>query len=173
MRPSLRIRTGRPADANRIAVLAVQVWLHTYATVGINDEIAHYVLSELTPEKYLQSLNEPQTHFFVAEYDENLVGFAVVTLGVSCPTGASSAAELKTLYVQEHYIGHGVGKSLLQVAEATARQQSESPLWLKVNAKNARAIGFYGRQGYSQVGTTYFVLGEGRYENHVLIGRDA
>lgn len=169
----LRIRTGRPGDAHRIAVLAVQVWLHTYATDGINDEIAQYVLSEFTPDKYLQSLSAPSTHFFVAEHDENLVGYAVITVGVSCPTGANSIVELQTLYVQEHYIGHGVGKSLLQAAEARARQQSGSTLWLKVNAKNDRAIAFYAHHGYSKAGTAYFVLGEGRYENHVLIGRDA
>jgi ribosomal protein S18 acetylase RimI-like enzyme len=46
-------------------------------------------------------------------------------------------------------------------------------LWLTVNAKNDRAIAFYARQGYTKVGTAYFVLGEGRHENHVLIGRDA
>ena len=173
MRHSLRIRSGRAEDANRLAVLAAQVWLHTYATNGINDVIAQYVLSELTPEKYLQSLNEPATHFFVAEHDENLVGLAVVKFGVPCPTGGSSAAELQTLYVQEHYIGRGIGKSLLQAAEAKAREQSESALWLTVNAKNARAIAFYAHQGYSKVGTAYFVLGEGRHENHVLIGHDA
>jgi len=171
VRQSLRIRAARPGDANRIAVLAVQVWLHTYATDGVNEEVAQYVLSEFTPDRYLQSLSDPESNVYVAEYDENLVGMAVVKLGVSCPTGANSAVELKTLYVQEHHLGHGVGKSLLQVAEAETREQSQCPLWLKVNAKNARAIAFYARQGYTKVGTTYFVLGEGRHENHVLIGR--
>lgn len=173
MRHNFRVRSGRPGDANRLAALAVQVWLHTYATDGINDEIAQYVLSEFTPVKYLQSLSEAATHFLVAEHDENLVGFAVLKVGLSCPTGASSAVELQTLYVQEHYIGNGVGKSLLQAAEVKARKLSESALWLKVNTKNARAIAFYAHHGYSKVGTAYFVLGEGRYENHVLIGRDA
>jgi hypothetical protein len=42
-----------------------------------------------------------------------------------------------------------------------------------VNARNARAIAFYARQGYSNVGSTFFALGEGRHENHVLIGPDA
>jgi len=64
MHHRLRIRTGRTADANRLAVLAAQGWLHTYATDGIDDEIAQYVLSELTPAKYLQSLSEPTTRFF-------------------------------------------------------------------------------------------------------------
>src|ERR1700756_5745053 len=130
MRRSLRIRNGRAEDADRLAVLAVHVWLHTYATDGINDLAAQYVLSELTPEKYSRSLSETATHFFVAENDQNLLGFAVVEFGAPCPTGASSSAELRTLYVQDHHVGQGVGKALLQVAEAKAREHSGSALWL-------------------------------------------
>ena len=146
--------------------------MHTYATGGINRDIAQYVLSELTPERYLALLKEPAIHLFVAEHNENLVGLAVVKFGVQCPAGAGSAVELQALYVQEHFIGQGVGKALLRAAEAKAREQSGSALWLTVNAKNARAIAFYEHQGYSKVGTAYFVLGEKRHENHVFIGRD-
>ena len=170
MRHSPQIRAARPSDVDRLTVLAVQVWLHTYATNGINREIAQYVLSELTIEKFLVRLHEPETSVFVAEYDEFLVGFSVVKSGASCPSGSRSTVELQTLYVQEHFIGYGIGRSLLQAAEAQAREWSTTPLWLTVNAQNARAIAFYSRQGYNRVGTTYFVLGEGRHENHVLIG---
>lgn len=173
MRHSPIIRAGRAEDADRLAVLAAQVWLHTYATDGITSDIAEYVLCELTPHRYSALLSEPASHVFVAEHGESLVGFSVVKLGVPCPGGSDSAAELKSLYVQEHFIGQGVGKLLLQAAEATAREYLNTALWLMVNAKNSRAIAFYARQGYSKVGTAFFVLGAGRYENHVLIGRDA
>lgn len=173
MRHSFQIRAAQTSDADRLAVLAAQVWLHTYATTGINDEIARYVLSELTVEKFSARLGEPETKIVVAECSECLVGFAAVRFGTPCPSDAKSMVELQTLYVQEHFIGHGVGRSLLQAAQAKARERSTSPLWLMVNSKNARAIAFYARQGYAKVGTTYFVLGQGRYENHVLVGDDA
>jgi ribosomal protein S18 acetylase RimI-like enzyme len=173
MRHSLQIRSAQLCDASRVAILAAQVWLDTYATDGITDEIAQYVLSELTVEKFSASLGEPETSLLVAEYGQCLVGFAAIKFGASCPSVAGSLVELQTLYVQEHFIGHGIGRSLLQAAEASARERSASQLWLTVNAKNARAIAFYARQRYSKVGTTYFVLGEGRHENHVLVGGDA
>lgn len=173
MRHSIQIRAGQSSDADRLAVLAAQVWLHTYCTNGINSEVAQYVLSELTVERFSARLTEPEAHILVAECEEWLVGFAAVKFGASCPSSARSAVELQTLYVQEHFIGQGIGRSLLEAAEAKAREQSSAPLWLSVNAQNARAIAFYARQGYSKVGTTYFVLGQGRYENHVLVGADA
>jgi diamine N-acetyltransferase len=144
MSQSFVFRNGEPSNANRRAVLAAQVWLYDQAT-----------------------------HFFVAEHDNKLIGFAVIKLGVDCPAGASSNIELQTLFVQEHHIGHSVGKLLLQAAQAKASKQPESALWLKVNANNGRAINFYAHHGYTKVGTAYFELGEGRYENHMLIGRGA
>ena len=173
MRLSLCIRIGTSEDASRLAVLAAQVWLHTYATDGITADIAEYVLQELTLEKYLQTLNAPSCRVFVAESGASLVGLAVIKFDTPCPAGGHSSAELQTLYVQDHFIGQGAGKLLLQAAEAEARQRSNGVLWLTVNAKNARAIAFYAHQGYIKAGTTYFALGEGRHENHVLIGTDA
>jgi diamine N-acetyltransferase len=167
------IRPGEPGDADRLAVLACQVWLHTYAWSGINAEIAAYVLSELTPGKYAALLREPQTRVLVAESSDSLVGFAVVKSGEACPADPGLTVELKTLYVQEHFIGQGIGRDLLLAAQAVVREQSGSVPWLTVNAQNARAIAFYDRQGYSKIGTTWFVLGEGRHENHVLVGPDA
>lgn len=170
MHKEVHIRPGHPTDAPRLAVLAAQVWLHTYCTDGINDEVAQYVLAEFTPGKFAQALSEPGKHVIVAENGDSLVGFAVVKQGVACPTeGVASTVELQTLYVQAHFIGHGVGQALIAAAEA----QAQSALWLTVNARNDRAIGFYTRLGYAKVGTTYFVLGEGRYENHVMVGRGA
>lgn len=170
MHRSLQIRAGQPGDADRLAVLAAQVWLHTYCTNGINSEVAHYVLSELTVQRFSARLIEPGSHFLVAERNEWLLGFAAIKFGTPCPSGGMSTTELQTLYVQQHCSGQGIGRSLLQAAEAKARQQSDAPLWLSVNAQNARAIAFYARQGYCKTGTTYFVLGQGRHENHVLVG---
>jgi hypothetical protein len=57
MTPDTHIRPGKASDT--IAVLATQVWLHTYATTGITTDIAEYVLSELTPHKYQGILQDP------------------------------------------------------------------------------------------------------------------
>jgi ribosomal protein S18 acetylase RimI-like enzyme len=174
MLPDLSIRVGRSDDASRLAILATQVWLHTYATDGISSDIADYVLQEFTPEKYLRTLNDPTRRVFVAQIGANLVGLAVVKFSTDCPEDKHASTELQTLYVQEHFIGHGVGKLLLRAAEAGARQQqANAMLWLTVNAKNTRAAAFYAHQGYTKVGTTYFTLGEGRHENHVLMGPNA
>jgi len=69
------VRSARDADAARIAVLATQVWLHTYATDGISAAIADYTRTELTPDKYLAIQNDSLAHIWVAERGAYLIGF--------------------------------------------------------------------------------------------------
>lgn len=169
----MRVRQGHLDDAQGLAVLATQVWLHTYATEGVSSVIASYVLSEFTPQKFETRLADAASIVLVAEIDKNLVGYAITTDGVSCPARTSAKVELATLYVQEHLVGKGVGSSLLRQAELWARQRADSSLWLTVNSKNARAKMFYATHGYTERGVTFFKLGHEDHENLVLVGPDA
>ena len=164
------IRTAAQGDAARVAVLTAQVWTHTYATDGISEDIAAYVLCELNADRYRAAIDDPSTLLLVAECGSCLVGFAVVKIGSVCNVDCVTDTELKTLYVQEHFTGQGIGRLLLQAAQTQSRQRGSVALWLSVNATNDRAMAFYARLGYRKIGTSYFVLGNARYENHVLAG---
>lgn len=85
------IRHGERRDAENLSALAIQVWLHTYATEGISPLISRYVLSEFTPEKFEALLSNDSSTVLVAESNENLVGYATVSVGKSCPVPTSQA----------------------------------------------------------------------------------
>ena len=162
------VRSATPDDAERLSALAIQVWLHTYATEGISSTISSYVLSQFSTDRFTSLLLTQESKVLVAEVAENLVGFATVSFGTVCPKPATARAELATLYVQEHFHGNGVGRQLLREAESLALLNAGSSLWLTVNSKNHRAIDFYFKNGYKKIGTTYFSLGEEKHENLVL-----
>ena len=162
-------RNGEPRDAAQLAALGMQVWLHTYATAGISNTIARYVLAEFTPAKFDALIASDAAQVLVAEVGDHLVGYAVVNFGAVCPARAASTTELATLYVQAHFARRGLGARLLEHADALARSRSQGGLWLTVNAQNHAAIAFYARHGYARAGTAYFELGDARHENHVLV----
>jgi GNAT superfamily N-acetyltransferase len=166
------VRAGRPADAPRLAALAAQVFLHTYATQGISEVIAEHVLAEFTPAKFQAWLGSDNPAVFVAERNAHLIGFTRLAFDAVCPVPGAGAVELATLYVQEHFTGRGVGAALLAQAQALALERAKQPLWLTVNAQNVRAIAFYAAQGCAQIGTAQFVLGDESHTNHVLMMND-
>ncbi len=163
------IREGAPSDAERLAVLATQVWLHTYATDGIDTAIARYVLSELSVDKFGSLLTRKDVTVLVAGIDENIVGYAVVNVDAKCPS-ASCQVEVVSLYVQEHFARKGIGSSLLIESRRVAhRCVGSTTIWLKVYARNFPAIAFYRKHGLVKTGTAYFELGGEKHENHVLV----
>ena len=81
--------------------------------------------------------------------------------------------ELRTLYVQEHFVGKGVGTALLQAAVVSAHNHGGEGLCLTVNALNTRTIEFYHRRAYTRVGRDVAVVGDSQHENYVLMSPSA
>jgi ribosomal protein S18 acetylase RimI-like enzyme len=166
--PEVSVRPAVAADAHALAALSIQVWLSTY-TEGVNDLFARYVLTEFTPSNFLALVEAPDVSLLVAEVDAHLVGYSLVRFGVPQPLVPASDSELCTLYVQEPFTRSGVGSALLQKARTVVQERTGNDgLWLSVNVKNLRACRFYEKHGFVVKGRTWFVLGEGRHENHVL-----
>ncbi|WP_262032096.1 GNAT family N-acetyltransferase [Microvirga sp. Mcv34] len=110
---NLMIRVATAADASNLAALSIQVWLHTYAKTGLRSALSDYVLAEYTSEKIAERLGDENQVFLVYEQDAHLVGYLSLLLDSPCPTDPSSRVEIATLYVQEHFIGQGIGSKLL------------------------------------------------------------
>ena len=168
--PGLTLRAARPGDAESLSVLAVQVWLHTYADQGVTATMASYLLRAFSPTQFLRWMDSPPSALLLAERDGHLLGYARLDGAAACPVPDHAGMELATLYVQAPFLGRGVGPSLLAAAEAWAHERTAAGLWLTVNAHNARARAFYARRGYVQVGIDHFELGGERHENLVLAG---
>jgi diamine N-acetyltransferase len=162
------IRHAVPADAECLSVLATQVWLHTYATDGVSNVIAQYVLAEFSAAKFAAILAQEHSTVLVAEVNGHTMGYALVNTGVACAANGP-CVEVASLYVQAHFAGQGIGSALLRDCQRLALQRTGSAaIWLTVNAKNYPAIAFYKKHGLAQTGTAYFELGGEKHENHVL-----
>ena len=169
---ALRVRPGTADDALNIAALATQVFLDTYATEGVFRHLALEAFTEYSVEAFNARLKEPERRFVVAEVAGGLIGFAeVLALPQSAPVGSVSGAQLVRLYVQPQAQGSGVGRALIEAAETLTTSQSLEALWLTAWEHNDRALAFYARVGYEDLGpSTYTCVGE-TYGTRVLAKR--
>lgn len=168
-RPLVTVRPAAAADAHTLAALAIQVWLDTYATDGVNDLLGRYVLSTFTPAAFAAWSESPDVALQVAHANGHLVGYALLQFGASQPLAPGRDTELRTLYVQSPFRRSGVGSLLLREARSAAHARTGSDgLWLTVNVQNLRACAFYEKHGLAVTGLTQFVLGEARHDNHVM-----
>ena len=75
----------------------------------------------------------------------------------------------RIVYVDLDAQGLGLGKTLLDEAETTARKQGYRHMWLGVWEENHRAQHVYKKNGYSRVGEHDFDLGGDIQTDHILI----
>ncbi len=154
-----------------IAALGLQVWLHTYATNGVSDDIAQYVLRQFTQDSIGALLVDPDRCVLVAMAPGNLLGYATLAFAAE---HSGITTEIETLYVQEHFLRKGIGSALLYRAINEARSRTASAdVWLSVNANNGRAIAFYDAAGFVADGEMYFDLNGTRHRNIILVAREA
>lgn len=173
MHTQLNIRSATSSDAANIAALAMQVWLHTYSREGIRQEISEFVFAEFTPPIIAKLIQDPAKTVLVACDNQHLLGYAVLQHGSVCPSDQELKNELATLYVHTHFAGQGIGTALLKAcSEQGFLLDGSRAIWLKTWHRNSKAIAFYLKQGYTQIGSTFFQLGNEQHENFVFAKRE-
>ena len=162
------LRAAVPEDALCLSVLAMHVFLDTYATQGIRPAIAREVLTGYSQALFQANIGDESTCLWVAERAGHLVGFAQVTHGAIHELApAGRPAELLRLYVQEPFTGQHIGSRLLARAEHLAAQAGATVMWLTPWVHNHRARHFYLHCGYEDFGLTYFKSEGESHENRV------
>ena len=107
-------------------------------------EIARIIRENL--EAY--HLDIPGTAYFVAAYDD---GTIIGGVGVAEFTGFDHCAEIQKLYLSDPAKGKGLGKRLMQAAEAFARSAGYDSLYLETHCNLVAAMGLYEKLQFRQI----------------------
>lgn len=163
------IREAIVADAAALAQLASQAFHDTYRLIDDPDDIADYVRENFTPATMAAHIADPLSTMLLAQQGERLVGYAQVRRSPVPPCVQGPAPiELARLYLDKSVIGLGLGSRMMRAAQAEARRQGARTLWLSVYDRNLRAVDFYKRCGFVEVGGKEFLFGGKIYVDPVM-----
>jgi ribosomal-protein-alanine N-acetyltransferase len=106
------------------------------------DLIEHGLGWSWTRERILRGLRHPDVNVIVAVRDAERAGFAVMKYG-------DDEAHLLLLAVRPGHARHGVGRTLVDWLEATARVAGILRISLEARVGNTAARAFYARLGFT------------------------
>ena len=129
---SIRVRSANAADAPQLITL-----IHDHA--AFEQTMATISKDQLT--KILVS-HDPPVRLFVAENQQEAVGYAAATLDFST-WRASYWMHLDCLFVRSEWHGNGIGKRLLEYVANDAIHSGADRLEWQTPQWNADAIQFY------------------------------
>jgi diamine N-acetyltransferase len=145
----------------------------TFAAQNTREDMRVYLASAFNNARQSEELEDPNWITLLIENGPTLLGYAQLHVGE--PPGCvpdRHAIELARFYVDRPYHGRGVAHTLMRAVLQAASPRSQT-VWLGVWERNARAIAFYAKWGFVDVGQQLFVLGRDRQTDRVLWRADA
>ena len=166
----MRIRRGTAADAAALATFAARTFAETFGEFNTPENLrAHLVASYGIPQQ-TRELVDAATVTLLAEDASTLLAYAQVRRAPPPPcVVVPDPVQLQRFYVDRPAHGRGVALRLMEAVRETARGFGARHLWLAVWERNARAIAFYGKCGFADVGDTEFYVGPDRQVDRVLV----
>jgi ribosomal protein S18 acetylase RimI-like enzyme len=163
-------RRAVPADAPALAAFATCTFTDTYASHNTDEDMRAYLAGAYGVDHQTRELTDPEMITVLAESSNGIVGFAQLRRKAvpACIT-QSRPVEVYRFYVDQPAHGTGVAGRLMAEAIGAARDLGGEHLWLGVWERNDRAIAFYRKQGFEDVGTQTFQLGADRQTDRVLV----
>jgi ribosomal protein S18 acetylase RimI-like enzyme len=162
--PAVRVVTTGSVDAEELAALAARTFPLACPPATAPENIASFIDTNLSPERFAEYLADPQRAIITAVLDGRIIGYAMLVRGV-----ADDTAELSKMYVLPDHHGAGVSTTLMDLTLATAKEWGARSVWLGVNQKNQRAQRFYAKNGFKINGTRTFQLGARRENDYVMV----
>src|ERR1043165_4394164 len=106
-------------------------------------EIEHDLQWEWSPQRILQSIDEPDTNVAVAADEGGMLGFGIMSY-------KDDVAHLLLFAVRAEVRRRGIGTSLLRWLEQVASVAGVTRFRVESRSDNAAALAFYRKHGYAE-----------------------
>ena len=169
------IRPGVAADAPMLAALGARTFIETFGADNTPDDMAVYVGHAYGAEQQRAELSSPDAVFLIAEVDGTPAGYTYLReapppahITDPAPGQPGLAIEIARFYVDSPWHGQGIAQAMMDAAIAEAARRGATTLWLGVWERNPRAIRFYAKRGFHDIGVQPFKLGRDLQHDRVM-----
>ena len=166
----IAIRRATPDDAALFTSIARSAFVDTFGRDNTPEDMAQYCAESFGEEIQRREIADERNIIVIAERCGDIVGYAMLRTG-SAPDCVADrdAIEIARLYALSSAIGTGVGAALMQRCLDMALERGHRSVWLGVWEHNPRAIAFYERWGFVDVGAKSFMLGNDHQTDRVMM----
>ncbi|MCX7611283.1 MAG: GNAT family N-acetyltransferase [Ignavibacterium sp.] len=154
MNKNYSIRIWQRKDFEEIRKLLAITWHETYHFIPEKD-LMNYLNNFYSIEK-LESIYQDFRFFcFSVENDGSIIGWMKLF-----DNQIEKKIFINSLYILPKYQRLGIGKKLMDLAEAKAKEKSYNELWIGVMEQNERTLNWYKKLGFNFIKEEPFKMGD-------------
>ena len=147
-------------NIDQLQKIGRQTFLETFSSGNTEENMKSYLEEGFSVEKLTAELNDKNSEFYFAAFENNVIGYLKINFGQSqTELLDDNALEIERIYVSKEFHGKNVGQLLYNRAIQIARQKNAGYVWLGVWEENPRAISFYRKNGFVEFDKHIFKLG--------------
>ncbi len=164
------IRLATTEDARELAELAERTFRDAFGAMNTPADMDLHCRSAYGDAIQAAEIADPDRVTLVSEQGGRLTGYAQLRWGAapSC-VRAGAPGELLRLYVDKEWHGTGVAQRLMAECIAQMRAHGSDVVWLGVWERNPRAIAFYKKFGFVEVGEHVFPVGTDPQRDIIMV----
>ena len=167
---AVTIAPGTVIDAAELAEFAVRSFVDTYAADNDPANLEAHLSANYGPEQQASELADPSVTTILARSNGELVAYAQVRRSVTPPCVVHvDPIELHRFYVDRRAHGSGLASELMHAVHQAAHELEGRHIWLGVWEQNPRAIAFYKKVGFVDVGSQIYKVGPDEQADRVLV----
>jgi ribosomal protein S18 acetylase RimI-like enzyme len=160
MKMDLLFRKATVVDTSIIARIGAETFKGAFGAENTPGDMEEYLNANFNPKTISSQIEDEFSTFLLGYEGDSIFGYAMLHEGTPPDSlSGSNPIELVRFYVIGDVIGLGYGSELMRACLDEATRMGFSTIWLGVWEKNARAIHFYEKWGFTNVGEKQFVLG--------------
>lgn len=173
MTVSVRIATAD--DAALLHELAAATFALACPPDTLQSAIDDFIAKNLSHANFDAYLADETRQLFIASVEGVPAGYTMIIHAepsdpdVTAVVTTRPTSELSKVYVLAGHHGTGLATELVRVTVEAARTTGSASVWLGVNNENAKANRFYEKQGFVNVGTKHFLVGEKLEDDFVRV----
>jgi ribosomal protein S18 acetylase RimI-like enzyme len=154
------IRKADRSDARQLSEVAERTFRETFGALNAAEDMDLHCRTSYGERIQAAEISSPNMITLLSDVEERLVGFAQLRWG-SAPACvlADAPGEVQRLYVVNDWQGKGIAQDLMNTCIEEMKAHGSDVVWLGVWERNQRAMAFYRKFGFAEVGAHVFRLG--------------
>ncbi len=172
--PEVGFREATVEDAANLALIGAATSLDAFAGLLSGKDIVANCLENHVPAFYQKLLAQPASRAWLAEVagGQDRSAAPVGYMILSAPDFPQELLhpgdrELRRIYLLSRFHGSGAGQRMMDCAIQAATEGGARRLLLGVHPDNARALAFYHRNGFREIGRRTFRMGSSVFNDPV------
>lgn len=166
----IKIRKATLSDSVSLSLLGRVTYIQSHEVYfDHKNDMIEYCDKEYSVSNTEYQLQDPNTLYLMAFVNELPVGYAMLKLNEYSPIlNSSDTCQIQKIYVLNDFTSQKIGHRLNNAIIEEVQSKKLKHVWLTTYIKNSKAINFYIKKGYKNIGVDQFMVNDINYEQIVF-----